>query len=632
MTTTLGDIGLTAPTFEFTQWLGGVFPSVLGQDGAPDLLNDPNMTFRYLKTRQEVITNSVKQRPLLRLADKEMNIVGDIEGERSFSIEELVADSGKLTGAIRYGNWLTDYMVHETRIHEDLHILADPIATQEDWRTRWGGKITGISAKKDSNGIHTVEFEAISNREHAKHLMFGANPIFPPEVQLPKMWVLPGPTRTILYVSMMINLARLFTPVLSGITNAFNIFGWLNPLSPDAVLNLDPINWPLQAAFVDPIFDQSRWTVLGATWTDWNTAMADLLADAQCIFRAYTWLTTDKDSPHQELASPLKLIGGNIGAEVQNLIRPARNCVVFSLEDWSGQRGPSGTAFDGLLNLVGVTLDDLITPITINLTTGETIDPGNILDGEPIESAAGDDRTHLIESLLGVAPDPPKCIWWEGDYNGQISAQINLHKGPVKTIMTGGRSPSLVNQAQTFAIRYGLAQLSAVISYGLGAYQQYGTPGLDNLYQNQLDNTLFAWQRFTDPIRAIWTGSFAWQEDMERGSGTAYTLGGVLTLRAGDYKRRSYHGFRCEVLNGRPHVVDIDIRLGENGGFEFDNVIYVDQLTAIKRSWDRQKPVTVTMSIGDDKDREDPFARGMRAIAAVWSLLGNFLGEGTVFG
>lgn len=631
MTSSLADLGLEAPSLQFTSWLGGVFPQALGADGAPDLLKEPDMSFRYLNGRRQVIQDSVKQRPLIRLADKDMNLVGDIVGERRFSVEELYADSGKLTGAIRYGNWLTDYMVHETRVHEDLHILVDPIPTQEDWRTRWGGKITGIQAKKDSGGIHTVEFEAISNREHAKHLLFGANPIFPPEVQLPKMWVLPGPTRTILYVSMMVNLARLFMPGLSTITNGLNPFGVFNPLNLDSILNLDPMAWPLQAAFVNPAFDQSRWGVVAATWTDWHQAMNDILTDAGCIFRAYTWLTTDKDTPHQELADVISL-AGPLEKPIDELIRPVRNCVVFGLENWSAQRGPSGTSFDGLLNLMGVTLDDLITPITINLTTGETIDPGNVLDGEPIEDAAGDDRTHLFERFLGVAPDPPRCIWWEGDYNGQIEAGITLHKGPVRTVMTGGRSPSIVNQAQTFAIRYALAQLSAVISYGLGAYQQPGTPGLENLYQGQLDNTLFAWERFTDPVRALWTGAFAWQEDMERGSGTAYTLSGVMTLRVGNWKRRAYHGFRCVVLNGHPHIVDVDIRLGENGGFEFDHIIYVDQLTAFKREWDRDKPVQVTLSIGDDRDKEDPFARGMRAVAAMWSLLGQFLGEGTIFG
>jgi hypothetical protein len=77
--------------------------------------------------------------------------------------------------------------------------------------------------------------------------------------------------------------------------------------------------------------------------------------------------------------------------------------------------------------------------------------------------------------------------------------------------MTGSRSPTLVNELQTFAIKWGLAQLSDMINVAIGtmvntAFQFPATPGLDELYQGQLDNVLFAWERWTDPLRAIWNG------------------------------------------------------------------------------------------------------------------------------
>jgi hypothetical protein len=86
------------------------------------------------------------------------------------------------------------------------------------------------------------------------------------------------------------------------------------------------------------------------------------------------------------------------------------------------------------------------------------------------------------------------------------------------------------------------------------------------------------------------------------------------------------------VISGFPWVIDVDIRLGERGGWEFDHIIYVDQLTAVRRSWDRNSPVLCNISIGDDKDKQDPIARGMRAINSIYGLFGAFLGEGTLFG
>lgn len=622
--TAVMDLGQIAPTFSQQQWLAGVFPAMIGQLAEPDPATDPMSAYRYLRTKRDVMEMSARQPAMMRLYDGSMNYVGHLTGELSGQCEELASDSGKATTAIRYNNHLGDYIMNQTKIHEDLHLVIDPIPTQPTWRTRWGGKITGLVGKKDSQGIHTIEIEAISNREHAKNLLFGANPFFPPEVQLPKMWVLPGNTRTILALSMFINLARLFSPLLSVATNVMNPAGWINPLGVDAVANINPLSWPLQVAFVDPLLDQSRTTVLGSTWTDWHSVMAPLLADAGVIFRAYTWLTEDTDTFHTELEGAAKLLG--LGQPLTDLVRPTRNCIGFSLEDMSDRKGLTGTAADGLVNAISVTLDDLITPVLVNVQTGQT------LNGEPIELASGETRVTLLEQLAGVQQNPPKAIWWDGQFTGILESERRMHKAPVKTTMTGGRSPSLVNQAQTFAIRYALAELSAVISYGIGAAQAPGTPGLDNLYQGQLDNVLFAWQRYTDPLRALFTGDMGFQERIEKGSGTAYTLAGVLTLRVGNYKTRAWQGFTCKVINGHPWLLDIDVRLGEMAGFEQDQIIFVDQITAIKREWDRKKAMTVSMAIGDDSDKEDPFARGMRFLAAAWSTLGQFLGEGTLFG
>ncbi|UBV18807.1 hypothetical protein [Mycolicibacterium fortuitum] len=565
--------------------------------------------YRYLKGRRSVIEGAARQRPMLRLFDKNMDPIAQIAGERLASVEEMMSDSGQANVVLRYDNWLTDFILHQTKIHEDLHLVVDPNPTNRTWRTRWGGKITGINAKRDSSGIHTLELEAISNRQHAKHMLFASNPVFPPEIQLPKMWVLPGNTRTILSISMFVNLARRFFPLLSIPTNIFNPMAWVNGWG----AGLDPLMWPLQVAFVNPLLDQSRLSVLGSSWTDWHTAMDSMLKDAGVLFRAYTWLTEDADTPHTELVDMVRGLGP-LQDTVDNLTRPHRNCVVFALEDKSGVQGPTGTAADGVINLIGATADDMITETLFNLDRdgdGET-DP-------------------IFRKLLGVAPEKPKTIWYDGQFSGIIESEIRRHKGPVKKIHTGGRSPSILNQAQTYAIRYALSQLAQVISYGIGAYQQYGTEGLDNLYQGQLDNTLFAWQAFDDPIRALQTGDMAWQEHFERGSGTAYTLSGIVTLRVGHYKTRAWQGFTVKVVNGRPHAVDVDITLGDRAGFEQGGIIFVDQITAIKRSWSRTEPVTVQLSIGDDQDKEDPAARGLRAIQAVWTTLGMLLGEGTIF-
>ena len=613
---------------------------------APNAQLAPAQAHKYLVGRRQTILDASRVRPLIRIADKNLEHMTELEGEIDCTVEELLDDTGKIRINLSYQNWLADWMLNQTREIEDLHILVDPNPAKPDWRTRWGGKVTEIHVKSDEEGIHTIELIALSHREHAKRLLVAANPIFPPEIQLPRMWVLPGPCRTAVTGTMFINLARLFMPVWSTVTNVFNPAGWFNPLGIDAALNFLPTEWPIQVAFVNPFLDQSRWTTVGATWTSFHDTFKDVLTDSGCVLKAYTYLVTDEDSPNGELADLLKVFPALVkqftgidlkdtDKTIDQLCAPRRNCVVLAVEQKDGRTGPTGTVIDGIISTVAVTLDDLITPVTVNLDTGKVYDPGRVLNGLPIEEATGIERSYLFETLTGTAPEPPKVVWWDSQYTGAISTDLTFHKSSVKTTMTGGKSPTIVNEAQTFLIRYGLSQLSAVISWWAtgGVVQQIpGTPGLESLYQNQLDNTLLAWQRFTNPIRALHAGDLAWQEHFERGTGTAYVLASVLTLRLGDWKTRPYASFKASVLNGRPWIAQVDFQLGDRVGFEREGVIYVDTVTAIKRRWNRDNVLQVDVSIGDDRLKSDPFGAAFKSLAVLWNTVGQVAGQGTLFG
>jgi hypothetical protein len=142
--------------------------------------DDPIMAYRYLHRRRQTISDATRQRPLMRLWDKNMRYVGQIGQERSIRVEEIMADSGGGNVVIRRDNWLSNFILYDRRIEEDLHFTLDPIPSKPDWRTRWGGKVIGVNAKRSAEGLHTVELEMVSNREHLKHILAGCNPIFPP--------------------------------------------------------------------------------------------------------------------------------------------------------------------------------------------------------------------------------------------------------------------------------------------------------------------------------------------------------------------------------------------------------------------------------------------------------------------
>ena len=597
---------------EFTRNLGGIFQNqLIAAFQKPIPTQDPMSAYRYLRGRNQVLIDGTRAQPLIRMQDKNYVHLANIAQEQSCRYEEIAADSGEAGVIIRGGDYLGQFVRNAVRVEEDLHLSIDPIGTAPDWQTRWGGKITDIGIKRNSDGIHTVELIATSNREHYKTLLVGATPLFPPEVQPIRMWMLPANVRTACAITLTINLMRLFFPPLSIATNLFNPGGWINPLGPDALLNFDPLSWPIQPQFINMLLDQSRTSLITGAWTNFHDSVTEPLKDAGCCARIYTWFTEDKTSPHPELD---ELVGTELGA----LARPHRNCLVAAFEDHSGHEGPTGTVVDGPINFITKTLDDLITTTVLPVDEDE--------NGEP---------DPIFQKLFGTAPAKPWAIYRDGQHSGIIESGYNQHKGPTKTTMTGGRSPKLVNDLQTFAIKYGLSKISelfyAPTGMAVGSMNPPGSPGLEELYQGQLDNILFAWMRYTNPFRALGTGDMAYQEWFEHPGSTAYTISGAINLRLGDFKKRAFRSFKTSIRNGQPYIIFYDIKLYDRVGFEQDDILYVDQVSAIKYEYDRRKPITYGVSVGDDSKDIDPFAQGVKALQAIYTVASMAAGEGWFF-
>lgn len=595
-------------------------PSVptIGANGMPDPATDPLSAYRYLDAIRHVKDTERMARPLIRLWDASMNYIGTVASERSVDAEEMMHDTGLANIEIMANDWLMQFLRTDLRAQDDLHITIDPYPNNRSWRWRYGAKVTNVRVKRSEDGIRTAVFECSHNREHWKHLLFGATPYSPPEVQPIKAWVLPGNTRTIVMWTAFLNLARNYWPLLSIPSNIFNVGFWmglvLNPLEGAAnPLNINPLNWPVQMQFVNPLFDQSRFSVIMSRWSNAHDVCEAMLKDAGCMVRAYTWLPEDKDSPHPELAA---LIGND-------LARPTRACIVLAVEDKSGRTGLTGTAVDGILQLVTVTADDLLTESVYNIVGDEVIDPRNDSVVPP-----------LIEEAIGEAPSLPTVAFRDGDYSAIISSEHASFRSKAVSIWTGGKSPGWVNQLQTFAIRYAISELCQVVTAdgpGGGAGEIVPAAGFDQIYQGQFDDMLLSFIRYTEPSRYETAGPYAYLEHFEQGTGSAYTISSTLTLRQGLWRTRPYQAFKVSVRNGYPNTLYYDFDLGDRVLFQVDNVMYSDQVTAVKLHYDRDTPKGWDLSIGEDGEMEDPLASVTRTMGTFWNALSMLFGSGDLF-
>jgi hypothetical protein len=531
---------LSPPPLEFTRYLQQMQDYVIGALSKPLPATDPVAAYRYNESRARTLQNAFRQRPLLRMQDKNLEQLAFIGGERSVRFEEIATDTGEAGVVIRGGSDLGDFVRNAVRIEEDLHLSIDVNPSRPSWKTRWGGKITTINVKRDSTGIHTVELIASAQREHLKHVLVGSTPFFAPEVQPLSMWMLPANCRTACATTLFINLMRQYEPGLSMVTNIMNPFGWLNPIG-DGLMNFNPQQWPIQVQYVNAALDQSRTTVFTGAWNDFHTASLDVMRDAGVCARAYTVFTDDVDNPQPELAAllpdtPLNsipIVGSvltaveayleNKGVDelpddltIADLARPQRNCVMVAFEDHSGYGGPTGTAADGVINLFASTLDDLISTVVFPVTNGEV---DGVVDPEaPVDP--------VFKQLFGVAPKPPWAIYRDGQYSGIIESNYIQHKGPVKTVMTGGKSPKLVNDLQTFGIKLALSQLQTVVTAGV--FGEAGGPpigaGLDELYQGQLRPSTTSFSRGNaTPTHCAPSTPATWPTWSRSGAGTPHT-------------------------------------------------------------------------------------------------------------
>lgn len=126
-------------------------------------------------------------------------------------------------------------------------------------------------------------------------------------------------------------------------------------------------------------------------------------------------------------------------------------------------------------------------------------------------------------------------------------------------------------------------------------------------------------------------GDFSFLEAFEQGSGSAYTVSGILALRQAHWKSRAYSSFAVTVRNDAPWCVDLDYTLGDRLAFQMGNVLYVDQCTGIRRSYDQSSPMKIEVSIGRQTEEEDPVARATRTLANLWNFVGVIFGSQDLF-
>lgn len=512
--------------------------------------------------------------PLMRIWDGDWNLVGEVYNEISakFTLPENETGIGvvELPASYYLSRWLTD---HDGRSTANVFITVDKDGA------RWGGMLDDLEGFKDDTGRRIVRATFKSDYEHLKHILAYSNPFLPPEIQFPRLWIVFGPAKWALKLTLFLNILRLEA-------NLWTLPD--DPLDPSQWFNLDQSTWSQVVAPLAIDNDSSQFAIVHSRFKYMHDVSKRIVADAQLTWEPRRWLTGD-DPPWP-------------GANLRH------GTLVWDLVDnsgWDSETSFGGNLFDGLIRaFVSIGPDGMTEGI-------DTIDDPTF---PPEYSQPGYTSTN---------PRAPGIILRDGDRTGVQSNSFHWKPATDTEFVTGGHSMPGVNELISATIN----MIGDLIAAALFVPPIGGM--LDALAKPLYTDVFLAFMKWQDIGRAQRAGWSHYQETWCEGADRAYTLSALIALRTGMWRTREQTTHTVTVADGVENL-----RIGQRGkgnawlgtriGTTVQNwgppgKVYVDRITEITLSWDRKTTPHWDLTVGH-REPEDPLMKGLEMLQDVMSI------------
>lgn len=343
--------------------------------------------------------------------------------------------------------------------------------------------------------------------------------------------------------------------------------------------------------------DGSLWTFFISRWKMFHDAAAPTLDFAQLAVVCRRWLTGDPP--------PWP------GAVLRN------GALVIDFEDRSGfQTGTSsgGNAFTGL-------------EFTAEVLVNDFLDQQDVILPDP-----NDPYQYQPTGWIGTLPSDPWVIYRPEKHTGIQSSSFVITPYTDVQMLSGGHSMPGVNAAIGAAIELAGELVGAAIQATLVGVALGGTgigASIGNIAETLLTplftDVLLAWVSFKDPVRAANAGWSHYYEHFQTGADNAYTLDSIVALVAALWATRSFFSHDLVIANGAPFLVGDqgqgDFWLGDRVGSTVKGMppgeIFVDQISQLELAWDRNTAPDWKITIGTNRETEDPFGKALKMLQDV---------------
>ncbi|MGW3545900.1 Gp37-like protein [Nocardia niigatensis] len=507
--------------------------------------------------------------PVMRFFDGEMRLQHLVRNEYGVSASVPSNDTGTIDITVPFdspvGQWLWE---EDERVERGEGRNFNVII--EYCGSRIGGLYDTLELDLDEHtGDQIITAHFLTDYERLKWYSCWSNPWFPEWIQWPQVFILPGPITWMLSVMLDLQIQREAAS------------GWAmpsDPMDPDQRGSLDQSTYSMVVkpiSFIEAMASGVLWGIGISRFKNFHELAGPVMDDGEVVCEIDIYMEGD----------PEPWPGANL--------RPGTRIVSFV--DRSGTYSGTangGTIWDGLIRTVQEFVGDLIDS-TESLVTDGTIPPEYYDPNAP-------PRTQK---------QLPFVVWRDGEISGLDRYKYKRTGSKGIQVVTGGHSMPGVNELISAAIQMaGDLIAAAVVIPPIGG-------SVDAILAPLYTDALLAFMVARSAHRAQTQGWTRYFEYFASSSGKAYTLSSLLVLRAGFWKTRAYDAVQFGARDAAPFVVGEagHVWLNDRCGFTIrgdkSGRIYMDRVSKVELTWDRNTAPTWVLTIGSDAALQDPLAR-----------------------
>ncbi|ALA48136.1 minor tail protein [Mycobacterium phage Phlei] len=557
--------------------------------------------------------------PVVELYDGDYRLRGEVAGYLSLEFEFIENDVGTALLKLPLDHYLAKWvMLHKERNKRNVHIVI------EKQGARWSGCMNHYRVVKEKSGACYIEIEFHHDLAQARYIRVWCNPFLRPEVQFPKVWIVFGPAKFCILLTLFVNLLRLETSLWTLPDDPLDPTEWMGP-------SFNPGTWRNIVKPFPIIADNTPITMVFSRFGTFYDTVKDILETHQLTLTCRRYLKDRDPHPFQDLDGELDLV-----EDIAALIPLRNGCLVWDVEDnggWGTETAFGGSWLTGLLRAV------------VNLAGDGNVEGVDVYTGDYTSPE------YFNPWFVGTNPKCPWVIFEEGPYTGIESSEFSYYEATATSFLAGGESAPGINEGISALINIGGDILTSFINSQLASVAVLGMAidlpplgGLmDAVAQPLYQHTIGAFMEIptlrasdiTLPISGLENvktglGDFHYYEAMAEGVHKAFTISAFAAIAAEIHRTRTRTAHTLKVSDAAPYYFGekgyghcwIGDRVGTTVlGYPVEHQVFVERIRRLSYKIDKDGPSGWEVELGY-REPENPALAILEEIRRINGALG----------